>query len=739
MDYVINNSTSHDLTQLEKLAREFLPYAQKRMGFNKPPVINFLSDEENSLNPLGKTGFYNPSEMGISLMVDGRHVKDVLRSLSHELVHHTQNCRGDFNREISTHAGYAQDDEFLRKMEDEAYRDGNFCLRDWEDGIKREQGKYKQLNETIYKHTLKEGEITMSTEEWKNEELNGNLMEKWGYTAPEPKAKEEKKEKLNEALEPYMNEKDYSTGEKQLGEDEEEETPDEITLEDENLPQSVEARNKSIEKHEEVKKENLSYSEKIVQDKKDNKDPFHLYETWLTEESDDEPKKKDNQANLESPSGDASQEEKIKMLNILKSGDDEALRNYFKMLAKHYFEKEGHNPKEVEDHLDMWADDALQDIQKIGMKAEKAIQQGAGEGVTQSQEELKEAIIRFNKALKGEKINLNEVSRNLILIENLLSENPLVKGGKKGAKKGAKGGAKKGAKKAGEETAKKGGEKAAKKGGEKAAKEGGKKAAKEGGEEAVEGGLKKKLLDKFKQKGGATIKALANLCWKNKFACTLVSLAGFGYLNSDGPTEEEMKALDSAPIEDLKAACKAGNEQACLEIMKRKADGTVGGVPITPDSGIPDPDGRGNQPGTERPGGVGTRTPQPKPKRYLGMSVRWLEGRGWKWMPENGDFAKKSKPDYWLSRDHCKGSKYCKKKGRSKRRKATVKKKPMMSQAVANTGVGGADYGPGTSGMSPPTLTNPNTGKPEALTPAGQDALNDPEVTQALKKGRQGQ
>ncbi len=117
------------------------------------------------------------------------------------------------------------------------------------------------------------------------------------------------------------------------------------------------------------------------------------------------------------------------------------------------------------------------------------------------------------------------------------------------------------------------------------------------------------------------------------------------------------------------------------------------------------------------------------------MSVKWLSSRGWEWMPENGDFAKKNRPDYWLSRDHCKGTMYCKKTGR---KKATVKKKPMMSKKVADTGVGGADFGAGTSGMSPITRTNPKTGEVEGLTKAGQDAMNTPEVDDALKKARGG-
>ena len=87
----INNNTPHDLGELQGLVKQFLPFAQKRIGFNRPPTINFLSDEKNSKNPLGRTAQYDPSNMEVSIFVDGRHIKDIMRSLSHELVHHNQN------------------------------------------------------------------------------------------------------------------------------------------------------------------------------------------------------------------------------------------------------------------------------------------------------------------------------------------------------------------------------------------------------------------------------------------------------------------------------------------------------------------------------------------------------------------------------------------------------------------------------------------------------------------------
>ena len=81
---------------LKPLIKQFMPFAQERMGFQDPPRLFLRNDTKNADNPLGKTAFYNPDAKSVTLYVTGRHPKDVMRSLSHELVHHTQNCRGDF-------------------------------------------------------------------------------------------------------------------------------------------------------------------------------------------------------------------------------------------------------------------------------------------------------------------------------------------------------------------------------------------------------------------------------------------------------------------------------------------------------------------------------------------------------------------------------------------------------------------------------------------------------------------
>ena len=149
MKILVKNRSGHDMSHMGPYLKSFLPYAQKRMGFNRPPSIFFDSDPENAENVLGKTGYYNPETDEIVIFVDKRHPKDILRSLSHELIHHSQNCRGDLNPEIAgeTTPGYAQTNTHMRDMESEAYKYGNgLYFRDWEDSLKN------GLEETNYKH-----------------------------------------------------------------------------------------------------------------------------------------------------------------------------------------------------------------------------------------------------------------------------------------------------------------------------------------------------------------------------------------------------------------------------------------------------------------------------------------------------------------------------------------------------------------------------------------------------------
>ena len=105
-------------------------------GLNiKPlPKVKFISnDEKNASNMLGKTAYYNPSEKSITLYTFGRHPKDILRSFSHEMIHHCQNIENRLNNINTTNTN---EDGDLPELEREAYEKGNMMLRNWEDSLK---------------------------------------------------------------------------------------------------------------------------------------------------------------------------------------------------------------------------------------------------------------------------------------------------------------------------------------------------------------------------------------------------------------------------------------------------------------------------------------------------------------------------------------------------------------------------------------------------------------------------
>ena len=159
-----------DLGDSEELFQSLGQYAQQEFGFKKPPQLNLISDRDNHMKPLGKTAYYDPEGMTVSIYVDGRHTKDILRSFAHELVHHAQNESGELDMGGYSGEGYAQKNKDLRYMERDAYERGNMCFRDWEDNLKREKP-------TIYNERRN---YKMSINEWKNKELSENLSSRFG-------------------------------------------------------------------------------------------------------------------------------------------------------------------------------------------------------------------------------------------------------------------------------------------------------------------------------------------------------------------------------------------------------------------------------------------------------------------------------------------------------------------------------------------------------------------------------
>jgi len=141
----IRNHSS--MTGIEKVAKSLYEYAQENLGFNKPARVVFESQGDRATDIFSPTGNYNPQNKTITVFVDRRHPKDILRSMAHELVHHAQCCQGAFDGQIDTSPGYAQKDDRMRDLERDAYFWGNGILfRDWEDNYKSKRS-WNLMNE----------------------------------------------------------------------------------------------------------------------------------------------------------------------------------------------------------------------------------------------------------------------------------------------------------------------------------------------------------------------------------------------------------------------------------------------------------------------------------------------------------------------------------------------------------------------------------------------------------------
>ena len=113
--------------------------AKDKFNIQQAPNLILRQDEENAEKIFGSTAHYNPQEQTIVIFITNRHPKDILRSFCHELIHHVQNERGDLNLSDTLSPTYAQDNDHMRKMEMEAYLEGNLLFRDHEDQFKYEK------------------------------------------------------------------------------------------------------------------------------------------------------------------------------------------------------------------------------------------------------------------------------------------------------------------------------------------------------------------------------------------------------------------------------------------------------------------------------------------------------------------------------------------------------------------------------------------------------------------------
>jgi hypothetical protein len=99
------------------------------------PEVKVKKDITQASDFFGRTAYYSPTEMEIVLYTLDRHPKDIMRSFTHELIHHKQNLEGKLNN-ITTQD--TNESDRLLELEKEAYLEGNILFRNWEDKVKNE-------------------------------------------------------------------------------------------------------------------------------------------------------------------------------------------------------------------------------------------------------------------------------------------------------------------------------------------------------------------------------------------------------------------------------------------------------------------------------------------------------------------------------------------------------------------------------------------------------------------------
>ena len=101
----------------------------RSIEFQIDPIPNVkIDDTENDPDDIFiKTGYYDGNS--IVLFTSNRHIKDILRTFCHEIVHHYQHLRDPENYQNLNFEGSVYDNKGLKDMEREAYEKGNLLFR----------------------------------------------------------------------------------------------------------------------------------------------------------------------------------------------------------------------------------------------------------------------------------------------------------------------------------------------------------------------------------------------------------------------------------------------------------------------------------------------------------------------------------------------------------------------------------------------------------------------------------
>lgn len=124
-----NEEQERKIDMLNFWIEELVKYFNE-IGFEVNPLpkisFDFTPNPEDEL--FIKTGYYQPDANELVLFIDGRHIKDILRTFCHEMVHRNQHLR---DPQFASHTSNLplEEDQVLKKIESEAFLKGNLLFR----------------------------------------------------------------------------------------------------------------------------------------------------------------------------------------------------------------------------------------------------------------------------------------------------------------------------------------------------------------------------------------------------------------------------------------------------------------------------------------------------------------------------------------------------------------------------------------------------------------------------------
>jgi hypothetical protein len=134
-----NASYSQQIDIIEKIADLTNYMVESGLNIEPLPTLEFIDgDSENAKDFFGKTAYYDPNNQHIVLYTEGRHPKDIVRSYSHEMIHHIQYLEDRLGDVSTTNT---MEDDHLDKIEQEANLRGTMTFRNWTDSL--QEGKKK--------------------------------------------------------------------------------------------------------------------------------------------------------------------------------------------------------------------------------------------------------------------------------------------------------------------------------------------------------------------------------------------------------------------------------------------------------------------------------------------------------------------------------------------------------------------------------------------------------------------